>query len=153
MRVRNTPHTKESLIALTKPEGECLVWFGTRRTNGYGVTVFMGKQTTTHRVMYQLHTQQSVPLGMEVDHLCNNRACINPEHLQLVTHSENMRLSKNRRATCRAGHEWTEASTYLATIKRKGEGTRLQRYCRICRANTQRNMRATALNNKGGIIK
>ena len=142
MRTRNRPHTVESLLSLTIPDGDCLIWQGASHTQqGYGVVVLMGKQTTAHRAMYQLHTGQPVALDMEVDHMCNNRACINPAHLQLVSHAENMRLGLKRRTHCRAGHEWTEESTYLAVVQRKQGGTRMQRYCRECRKLYQRQLR------------
>ena len=142
MRTRNKPHTVESLLALTSPQGDCRVWQSTSRTSqGYGVATFMGKQTTVHRVMYQLITGQSVPSGVDIDHTCNNRACINPAHLQAVSHADNMRLGRERRTHCKAGHEWNDDNTYLATVRRKQGGTREQRYCRVCRAIAQQNFR------------
>ena len=141
MRTRNKPHTVESLMALAERAGDCIVWRGTARSNGYGVTVYMGKQTTTHRIMYQLHTGNPVPADMEVDHTCNTRLCINPEHLQMVSHVENMKLGAQRRLTCRAGHDWNDDNTYIAVVKRKQGGTREQRYCRVCRAIAQQNFR------------
>ena len=156
MKTRNVPHTEASLLALTNKVGDCLVWQGTKRSNGYGVTVYLGKQTTTHRVMYALHFG-GITEVMEVDHTCNRRDCINPEHLQAVTHQENMRLGALRRKSCKAGHEWNERNTYVKEVKRKQGGTRMQRYCRVCRAKHQADLRArrdlTGLNNKGGIVK
>jgi hypothetical protein len=151
MRTRNKPHTVQSLLELTSPDGECLVWRSTTRSNGYGVTTFMGKQTTTHRVMYQLFHNCEVPTDMEIDHTCNNRACINPDHLEMVSHAENMRRGLERRTHCKAGHEWNEENTYLAVVTRKQGGTRTQRYCRICRAKHQADLRKR--NNKGGLVK
>lgn len=142
MRTRNRPHTVESLPAVTQPDGECLVWQGATRGNGYGAVTFMGKQTTVHRAMYML-VNGAIPDGMEVDHKCSNRGCINPEHLHVVTHEENMRLGLERRTHCRAGHEWTEENTYLGMVQRKQGGTRLQRYCRECRKLYQRQLRTS----------
>jgi hypothetical protein len=150
MRIRNQPHTVESLLALTTPQGDCLIWQGTTRTNRYGVTTYMGKQTTTHRVMYQLITNQPLPPDMEVDHTCNNRTCINPAHLRAVSHADNMRLARERRTHCRAGHEWSSDNTYVTTVKRKQGGTREQRYCRMCRTAAQQNHRER---NKGGLVR
>lgn len=142
MRTRNTPHTVESLMALASPAGDCLLWQGASRTaTGYGVVMYRGKQTTVHRAMYMLATGRELPSDMEVDHTCNSRLCINPAHLQAVSHAENMRLGRIRRTHCRAGHPWTEDNTYTTTVKRKQGGTRMQRYCRVCRAQAQRNLR------------
>jgi hypothetical protein len=93
---------------------------------------------------------------MDVDHTCNRRDCVNPKHLQAVTHGVNMQLAAKRRTTCRAGHPWTTENTYVATVKYKG-GTREQRYCRVCRAKHQKDLRKRrdliSLNNKGGLVK
>jgi hypothetical protein len=141
MQTRNKPHTVESLLERTVPQGTCLVWAGASTRSGYGVAVYRGKQTTVHRVMYQLFHGAGIPEGMEVDHKCNTRNCINPDHLQLLTHQENMRVGAERRSACRAGHEWNDDNTYLAIVKRKQGGTREQRYCRICRAQHQADLR------------
>lgn len=141
MRTRNKPHTVESLLELTVPHGDCLLWQGASRTNGYGVTVYRGTQTTTHRIMYQLYIGETLPDGMEVDHKCNNRLCINPDHLQAVSHAENMRLGATRRTHCKAGHEWNDENTYIATVMRKQGGFREQRFCRVCRAKHQADLR------------
>lgn len=150
MRKRNTPHTEDSLLELTKPDGDCLIWQGVKRSNGYGVTVYKGTQTTTHRVMYLIQ-HGALADGMEVDHTCNRRDCINPKHLEAVTHQENMKRSIERRGTCRAGHLWNKENTYVTTVKRKQGGTRQQRFCRVCRAACQVALRK--LNNKGGLVK
>lgn len=141
MRTRNKPHTTQSLLDNTSPDGECLIWQGAGKPNGYGVAVYRGKQTTVHRIMYQLHNHTELEVGIEIDHNCNNRRCINPEHLEAVTHQENMKRGIERRTHCRAGHEWNEDNTYLAIVKRKQGGTRYQRYCRVCRAKHQADLR------------
>lgn len=141
MRTRNKPHTVQSLLDNTSPDGECLVWLGAGKSNGYGVAVYRGKQTTVHRAMYQLFHGIELAGDDEVDHTCNNRRCINPQHLERVSHAENMRRGLERRTHCRAGHEWNEENTYLAVVARKQGGTREQRYCRVCRAIAQQNLR------------
>lgn len=150
MRTRNKPHTVESLLALTEPDGDCWVWQGTKRSNGYGVTVYRGKQTTTHRAMFEIHHGVELNSEMEVDHTCNNRGCINPQHLEAVTHVENMKRGLDRRTSCRAGHPWNEENTYTAEVKRKQGGTRYQRFCRECRAEHQAEFRKR---NKGGLVR
>jgi hypothetical protein len=148
MRTRNKPHTIESLKELTTPNGDCWIWHGASHTGtGYGVVVYKGKQTTVHRAMYQLITGRALSQDMEVDHICNTRLCINPTHLQAVSHAENMRLGRERRTHCRAGHEWNDTNTYATTVKRRQGGTREQRYCRVCRAIAQQNLRTRLITN------
>ena len=137
---RNTPHTVDSLLARTVPDGQCAVWTGASKSNGYGVVTYKNTQTTVHRVMYLL-TRGGIDPHRDVHHTCRNRACINPEHLALVTHKENLRLDKEARATCRNGHPWDDSNTYTTQVKYKG-GVRYQRYCRACRAAHQRTRRA-----------
>lgn len=157
MPTRNKPHTLSSMLDNTTREGECFLWDGAiRAENGYGVVMFNGKQRSAHAVAFALANPDIdvFQKGMEVDHLCPNRACINPDHLEFVTHTENMRRALVRRKTCKRGHPWTEENTYTTTIKYK-DGFREQRYCRECRAKHQRDARSRAnrteligLNNK-----
>lgn len=136
MHKRNRPHTLQSLRARTVNVKHCWIWQGATRSNGYGVVTYAGAQSSPHRVAFIL-TYGEIPNGYEIDHACNNRACCNPKHLQLVTRAENMQLAKTRRTTCRAGHLWNEANTYTAVVKYKS-GSREQRYCRVCRKEYQR---------------
>lgn len=139
-------------MARAKKKGDCRIWQGASKAQGYGVAVYMGVQTTVHRIMYLL-THGELDADKDVHHTCQNRGCINPDHLALVTHAENMRLDREARETCRAGHPWDEDNTYLAIVKRKQGGTREQRFCRACRAQHQADLRERrkGINNKGGL--
>lgn len=103
----------------------CLLWAGYKNPDGYGVMGIEGRRTErTHVVAYRLFVGE-IPAGLELDHLCRQRACANPLHLEPVTHAENMRrCHRATRETCLYGHPWTNGSTY---INPSGE-----RSCRLC---------------------
>jgi len=69
--------------------GECWLWQGTTDRNGYGYVGVHGRTIPVHRVVYEFFVG-TVPDGLEIDHLCRRRNCINPFHLRPVTHEENM---------------------------------------------------------------
>jgi HNH endonuclease len=93
---------------------------------GYASTRVNGKRAWAHRVSYEQFVGP-IPSGLEIDHLCRNRSCTNPEHLEAVSHAVNMSRSAAAVATsCRSGHEYTEANTIHQTI---GNG---KRRCRAC---------------------
>lgn len=84
----------------------CWEWTGTLDKDGYG----MHSRGLAHRVAWML-LRGEIPEGLELDHLCRNRSCVNPDHLEPVTHQENLnrglRGMRARSGRCRNGHEVT----------------------------------------------
>lgn len=80
-------HLVAVLAAHAHPVGDCVEWQGPSRGHGYG---HVGRHGSAHRLAYRLFVGE-IPAGLEIDHLCRNRACIKPAHLEAVTHLENMR--------------------------------------------------------------
>ena len=66
----------------------CWNWMGTKRS-GYGRLSVAGRWIAAHRLSYQL-LKGEIPSDKELDHLCHNPSCVNPEHLEAVTHGENL---------------------------------------------------------------
>lgn len=80
------------------PETGCWNWTGTKGKNGYGFSCIDGVEETAHRMMYRRHKGE-IAAGLEVDHLCRNRGCVNPDHLEAVTPAVNQRRGANARLT------------------------------------------------------
>jgi hypothetical protein len=113
---------------------ECIPWKGSLTAEGgYGVLA----STTAHRVAYSLFVGDlpADSRNFTVDHLCKNRICVNPFHLELVPHIVNIERGDKASAThCQRGHEFTEENTIC---EKRGTG-RSRRRCRTCREKQQR---------------
>lgn len=120
----------------------CWVFTGPLMSCGYGRTSAGSHLLLTHRVMYEAHRGQ-IPAGLQLDHLCRNRACCNPDHLEPVTCKVNVHrgigpAAQNIKKThCPNGHEY-DATRKLA---RGGVGRR----CKTCRNEGERRRHAQRL--------
>lgn len=103
MRQRDDTHIP-SFVALP---GGCWLWTRSVDDCGYATVRVGGKTRKAHRLFYE-EFNGPVPNGLEIDHLCRVRACVNPAHMQAVTHEVNTkRLVKVARAFCKNGHALT----------------------------------------------
>ena len=100
---------------------DCIEHTGYRMPNGYGRKQKYG-ETLAHRVAW-MEENGPIPEGLEIDHLCNNRGCVNAQHMEVVTHAENMKRRQQRNTHCIHGHEYTD---------KDWNATNGARQCRAC---------------------
>ena len=85
---RKAEITGPRMQALDLNTDECVEWPGAMR-EGYGVKKMGNTTINAHRWVYEQSTGKKIPKGIAIDHTCRNRKCVNPKHLEAVTHSEN----------------------------------------------------------------
>jgi len=113
------------------PDG-CWEWRGARSTDGYGIFTYLTCSVRAHRLSYVMHRGPFEPT-LVIDHLCRNRMCVNPDHLETVTDVENVMRGesfsalRSVSATCPNGHVYQAE----AHIDKRG-----RRFCTVCRAAT-----------------
>lgn len=126
------------LSKISVDDNGCWLWTARCNNQGYGMFYVARGMRLAHRVAYE-RLVGPIPEGLDLDHLCRVRRCVNPAHLEPVTRSENIRrgvgpaVSSARLAAithCPQGHPYDETNTYM-----KANGNR---NCRPCRAAAQR---------------
>ena len=136
-------------------DGGCWLWKARSKSNGYGQFSIGGKNNRTYRVLYAhryAYERLVGPIaeGKELDHLCRVRACVNPAHLEVVTHQQNMLRGEGvtaqaaRRTHCIHGHSFD-----LFNTKRRKDGARL---CRACHRENARKHRQKVKANASIVI-
>lgn len=130
---------------------KCCEWKGTKTSKGYGVITLDGKQYRVQRLAVLL-SGRKIPKGMVTDHLCRNRACINPDHLEVVSNVENVMRGESfgaknaQKKTCIRGHTLIG---YNAGFRKSPRSGNKERFCREC--SNQRDRKGWAERSKRNI--
>lgn len=124
----------------------CWIWEASRNQYGYGQFYFAGQPRKAHRLAYEW-AMGEIPVGLEIDHLCKVRECVNPAHLEPVTHRENLlrgdtfQAANAAKTHCKRGHEFSPENTRVVAGR--------WRKCRTCMRNEAR-LRMQAKRRAGG---
>lgn len=148
-----------SLVA--KADGQCWEWRGAKTNQGYGTFARTHGTRVAHRISWEL-TRGPIPDGLTIDHLCRNRGCVNPSHLEPVTNRENVLRGEGitahlaRTTACAKGHPKSEnrrkghpgcevckTEADLAWAKRRRDECRAKGVCIECFKRPSREGKAT----------
>lgn len=133
---------EERFWARVEKTDDCWNWTGAKNSYGYGSireSSCSDRRVPAHRVAYE-QLVGPIPAGLTIDHLCRNRACVNPQHLEPATHRTNILRGVSfsavnaRKTECIHGHPFDKANT---RVERNGK-----RRCRVCRSQQGREYRA-----------
>jgi hypothetical protein len=113
----------------------CWIWGGGSTTSRGNARYGVMSNKLAHRVSYEIH-KGPIPPHLQIDHVCRNTLCVNPDHLEAVTQHENIRRARFSRYgnNCEKGHELTDENTW---VEKNG-----CRHCRKCHAATEARRRA-----------
>ena len=123
---------------MPEPNTGCWLWLGEITQNGYSRLKVKDKNIAAHRIAYELF-KGPIPEGLVIDHLCRNRCCVNPQHLEAVTQQVNtlrgvsLQSQNAKKVFCVNGHPFSSENT---TVNAKG------RTCKACQREYTRKYRA-----------
>lgn len=125
--IKEDPERRFYRFVRLPDENGCMNWLGTINPNGYGQFRIDQRLIPAHRFAYELWVGP-IPAGLQLDHLCRNRHCVSPQHLEPVTQQENIRRGQGgcqsaSKTHCPHGHPYDARNTYRY---------RGRRFCRAC---------------------
>ena len=126
------------LPKITFSDAGCWLWTGKVTSGGYGSVWWHGRQPCAHRVVYELMVGD-IPQGLQLDHICRVRNCVNPAHLEPVTPQENtlrgqtLGAANSLKTHCPKGHPYDSENTYITRAN--------TRACRECSREATRQWR------------
>lgn len=125
------------------PTNGCWIWQSAITNVGYGTVEISHKQTSAHKWVFAICRGYWPPSTKTLDHLCRNRRCVNPNHLEVVTfrtnvlRGEGVAAYNSRKTHCKNGHKFTPENTYY----RQRPGRNIERACRACMVRASREYR------------
>lgn len=129
--LKRLPRFLWSRITIPSECGECWIWLRGIAPNGYGQITIKRVPYLAHRLVYETAVGP-IPSGLELDHLCRVRRCVNPNHLEPVTHLENMLRGAGlvaiaaAKTHCPQGHPLAHPNLHPSFLRRG------HRRCLIC---------------------
>lgn len=123
--LKKTPIERFTKLMIPEPMSGCWIWLGGVDGNNYGHFHDGESLRLAHRWSYEFYIGK-ISEGLQIDHLCRNRSCVNPYHMEPVTPAINTQRGISvTKVVCKYGHPYTEANTY----RRRDNGNRMCREC------------------------